>query len=243
VHALDPAEGMVAQAKRLTSDHKITIRQGRAEDLSFLPDRSVDMVVAGQAAHWFRYDQVWPELSRVVRQGGTLAFWGYKDHVLVGRPQTSSVFDKFTYGEGDVRPGMESLARFWEDPGRTILRDSLRAIVPPESEWHEVKRIAWDPDRTTAGVADAPEEALWLRKTMKLGELEGYVRTYSSFNNWQLANPDVASRADGGDGDVADYLFDEVVGSVDEWKAAGDAWRDIKVDAAWGTVILMARRR
>ena len=56
-----------------------SFRKAYAENLSFLENESVDLVVAGQAAHWFDYPRLWPEMKRVVKKGGTLAFWGYKD--------------------------------------------------------------------------------------------------------------------------------------------------------------------
>ncbi|KAK3352684.1 methyltransferase-like protein [Lasiosphaeria hispida] len=245
VIALDPSAGMVEQARKLTSDPKVSARQGKAEDLSFLPDGSVDCAVAGQAAHWFDFSQAWPELARVVKHGGTLAFWGYKDHIIVGRPETTPIYQRFVYGSAEPRPGVESLARFWELPGRDILRESYRSIVPPEEDWEGVTRIAWDPDRGKGydGVSGAPEEALWQRKTLKLGELEGYVRTFSAFHGWQGAYPEKKSRAEGGDGDVVDLMFDEVVAAAPEWKALGDNWREVEVDVVWGTVLLMATRR
>ncbi|RKU46246.1 hypothetical protein DL546_005643 [Coniochaeta pulveracea] len=246
--ALDPSQGMVAQAQKLTPTElssKITTEVGTAEDLKpFLPDASVDCVVSGQAAHWFDYTRAWPELARVVRSGGTLAFWGYKDHVIVGAgSKVAEIFHKYTYGEGEPCPGMESLARFWELPGRDILRDSYKVIEPPQTEWTDVRRIVWDPDRKTGELGQPDEEAMWQRKKLKLGELEGYVRTYSSFKNWQEAYPDVKSRAEGGEGDVVDKMFEEVVEAIPEWKAQGEKWRDVEVDVAWGTVILLARRK
>lgn len=243
VVALDPSTNMVEQAKKLTSDPRIDVRQGTAEDLSFLENSSVDCVVAGQAAHWFNFSKAWPELARVVRRGGTLAFWGYKDHVIAGQPQTSAIYDRFVYGQTEPVPGVDSLARFWELPGRDILRDSYRSVVPPETDWQNVVRIAWDPDRVTGDLSDAPEEALWQRKTLKLGELEGYVKTFSAFHGWQAAHPERKGRADGGEGDVVDLMFEEVVDAVPAWKAKGDGWRDVEVDVVWGTVILMAKRR
>lgn len=234
---------MVEQAKKLTSEPNVIIRQGKAEDLSFLPDNSVDCVVAGQAAHWFDYAKVWPELARVVKQGGTLAFWGYKDHFIVGYPATTPIYDKFVYGSSDPVPGIESMARFWELPGREILRQSYRAVVPPDEDWEDVARVAWDPDRTRKDINDAPEEALWQRKMLKLGELEGYVRTFSAFHGWQNAHPDKKSRANGGEGDIVDLMFDQIVDAVPEWREPGDRWREIEVDVVWGTVTLMARRR
>ncbi|KAK1773928.1 S-adenosyl-L-methionine-dependent methyltransferase [Copromyces sp. CBS 386.78] len=244
VTALDPSAGMVEQAHKLSADNsKITVKQGGAEDLSFLADNAVDCVVAGQAAHWFDYSKVWPALARVVKRGGTLAFWGYKDHIIVGQPETTPIFDKFIYGETEPVPGVESMMRFWEQPGRNILRESYQEVVPPETEWEHIVRIAWDPDRVTGDISEAPEEATWLRRRLKLGELEGYLRTFSAFSGWRSAHPDMKSRADGGDGDIVDWMFDEVVAAVPEWKAAGGRWAEIEVDAIWGTILLMAKRR
>jgi hypothetical protein len=37
-------------------------------------DEGVDLVIAGQAAHWFDYPKVWREFTQHVRPGGTVAF-------------------------------------------------------------------------------------------------------------------------------------------------------------------------
>jgi len=244
VIALDPSSGMVEQARKLTSDSKITIRHGAAEDLSFLDNGSVDCLVAGQAAHWFDYSRAWPEFARVVKKGGTLAFWGYKDHVIVGYPQTTPIYNRFVYEHEEPVPGIESMARFWELPGRDILRESYRTINLPKTDWEGEIRIAWDPDREGGGdIGDAPEDALWQRKSLKLGELKGYVRTFSAFHGWQRAYPDKKSRDSGGDGDIVDLMFDDLVAAVPSWASTGERWREIGVDVVWGTVIIMAKRR
>ncbi|WYZ45989.1 hypothetical protein EsH8_IX_000214 [Colletotrichum jinshuiense] len=246
VLAIDPSAGMVKQATESTQDQKITFRQASSEDLSFIADKSVDLVVAGQAAHWFNYAKVWPELARVVKSGGTLAFWGYKDNIIVGYPEANVVFDHFCYGEGEAAPGtgVETMEQYWENPGRQILRDNLEAVVPPASEWEKVKRIVYDPDRKTSQVgADVAPEAAWQRKKLKLGEFEGYVHTFSAYRGWRDAHPEVKSRAEGGSGDIADLLFDRLLETVPEWKAKGDKWRDVEVEAIWGTTIILAKRK
>jgi hypothetical protein len=232
---------MVKQAADMTNDKHITFRQGSAENLSFVEDESADMVTIGQAAHWFDYSKTWPELERVVKRGGSLVIWGYKDNIIVGHPGVNRIFNEAVYGEKDFVPGMESLNRFWEQPGRSILRDMLRAIRPPDAQWVEVVRDAYEPDDISA-MEDADLDKAWLRKQLKLGEFEGYVRTYSSYQGWRDAHPDVRSRAEGGAGDVIDVMFDKMLEEVPEWKAKGDGWRDVEVDAIWATVVIMARR-
>ncbi|KAI2621449.1 S-adenosyl-L-methionine-dependent methyltransferase [Hypomontagnella submonticulosa] len=237
VIAIDPSAGMIAQAQQTTTDPEITFRQGGAEDLSFLSDGAVDMAVAGQAAHWFDYDKVWPNLARVVRPGGTVAFWGYKDNVLLGAEQATKIMEQFVYGFGEVAPGIEGMGPYWEQPGRNILRDLLRSVQPPDTDWTEITRLEHEPGE------DGTEEARWLTKKMKLGEVEGYLKTFSCYNGWKEAYPEIKSRADGGDGDILDTMWDRMVDAVPEWKAMGDRWREAEVVNDWGTYILMARRR
>lgn len=237
ITAIDPSAGMVKQAKHMTSDPKIMFRQAAAEDLGFVEDASVDLVVAGQAAHWFDYSKVWLNLARVVKPGGTMAFWGYKDNVLLGYEQATQVMEHFVYGFGDVAPGVEGMGKYWEQPGRNKLRDLLRSVVPPEDDWKEVERLEHEPG------ADGEEKVVWLRNGMKLGEVEAYTRTFSCFSGWQEAYPERKSRAEGGDGDVVDVMWDRMIEAVPEWKALGENWRDAEIVSDWGTYILMAKRR
>jgi len=45
-----------------------------------MPDRSVDVVVVGQAFHWFDHDAALPEIARVLRPGGVLALtWNQRN--------------------------------------------------------------------------------------------------------------------------------------------------------------------
>lgn len=237
VIAIDPSAGMIAQAQQTTTDSDITFRQGGAEDLDFLPDGSVDMAVAGQAAHWFDYGKVWPNLARVVRPGGTVAFWGYKDNVLLGAEQATHIMEQFVYGFGEVAPGMEEMGPYWEQPGRNILRDLLRSVRPPEDDWTDFTKSEHEPGE------EGPEDACWLKKKMKLGEMEGYLKTFSCYNAWKEAHPQAKSREDGGDGDILDIMWDRMIDAVPEWKALGERWREAEVMNDWGTYILMARRR
>ncbi|KAH7031550.1 methyltransferase-like protein [Microdochium trichocladiopsis] len=246
VLATDPSAGMVKQAQSTTAQENsnITFAQGSAEDLSLVgEDGSVDMAVAGQAAHWFDYARVWPNLARVVGRGGTVALWGYKDNVLVGKEQATRIMERYIYDFGEVANvqggwSVEGMGRFWEQPGRNILRDLLRSVKPPPEDWEAVTRLEHEP-----GAEGDPDEAAWQRKTMKLGEVEGYTRTFSCFTGWAEAYADRKARKDGGEGDIIDVMWDEMVASVPEWKAMGDRWREAEVESDWGTYIIMARRR
>jgi SAM-dependent methyltransferase len=77
VVAVEPAAGMLAQlAGRLPS---IPALEGTAEAIP-LPDGDVDVVTAGQAAHWFDPAPAAAELRRVLRPGGAVTFvWNMRD--------------------------------------------------------------------------------------------------------------------------------------------------------------------
>ena len=98
VTGVDPSSKMLDAAKEKLPQEKresVNYVHSSAEELSFLPDNSVDMVAAGayriasyrrrdilrlfyavaQSCHWFEYPKVWREVSRVLKPLGTVAFW------------------------------------------------------------------------------------------------------------------------------------------------------------------------
>jgi ubiquinone/menaquinone biosynthesis C-methylase UbiE len=77
VHATDPDAAMLAVLQRHLPDVPTSV--SGAEEIP-LPDRSVDVVVAGQAFHWFDHERALPEIARVLRPGGYLALaWNLRD--------------------------------------------------------------------------------------------------------------------------------------------------------------------
>ncbi len=73
VYATDPSAAQLAQAR---PHPRISYRRGREGD-SGLPDDSVDLVTAAQAAHWFDLPAFYREAERVLRSGGVIAVWCY----------------------------------------------------------------------------------------------------------------------------------------------------------------------
>lgn len=230
----DPSAAMITQARSTSSEYpNVEFKQGNAEDLSDIKDGSLDMVVAGQAAHWFDYSKVWPELSKKVRRGGTLAWWGYKDNYFVDYPTATKILDHYCYGPDTMGP-------YWEQPGRNILRELYKDIVPPEQDWEDVRRIEYQPKTEGKGSGDG--EVL-MQKKLKLGEMEGYTRTFSSFHTWAHEHPEQKPRKDGGEGDIVDEMFDKMLEAEPDWRAKGENWRDFEVENEWGSVILLARKK
>lgn len=107
VIGVDPSKGMIDSAKTadpsafLSSSSPphsfadVEYRVGSAESLDWLEDESVDLVAAGQAAHWFDHGKTYKELHRILKPGGTVAYWGYSYLFLPDYPEASSKFLEF----------------------------------------------------------------------------------------------------------------------------------------------------
>ncbi|ETW75244.1 hypothetical protein HETIRDRAFT_241537, partial [Heterobasidion irregulare TC 32-1] len=112
--------------------------QAPAEDLSFLKDASVDLLIAAQAAHWFDWNKMWPEAARVLRKGGSVAFWGYSEFRLPHYPSLTPLISTFTQGPDPA----SSLGPHWQQPGRAILDNHFRDVPVPTAVLPD-KFTAW----------------------------------------------------------------------------------------------------
>jgi trans-aconitate 3-methyltransferase len=232
----DPSEGMIKQAKSATKKDdypNIDYVQTSAESLPHLADQSVDMVVSGQAAHWFDYPKFFNEMKRIVRPGGTLAFWGYTDHIFRGYPKASNLLHEMSYGMSK-----DLLGSYWQQPGRSIIQNYLRDAEPPQGEW-EVNRREYDP---TVRRPPSQVDGFVMDRRMTVAMNMEYVRTWSSYHGWQETHPGRKAKSAGGDGDVVDEVFEEMKDAEPAWESQGD-WRDKEVDIEWGTALVLARKK
>jgi len=103
--------------------------EGSAERMDRVQSESVDMVVAGQSAHFFKYPEAWEEIDRVLCPGGTVAFWSYPTLMLPESQPFKRSNDKllqFILGPTDQR-----LGPFWEQPANEILWSHYTKLPPP----------------------------------------------------------------------------------------------------------------
>jgi len=252
----DASDVMLATARELTPSSEyvgVEYRTAAAEDLPFLADGEVDMAVAAQAAHWFDQPRWWAEMRRVVRKGGTVAAWGYRDFLFPKHPRASQILRAYAYDSHRLGP-------YWSQPGRNILECRLNAIRPPPKDWEDVLRWEHEPKFEVEADKEA-EEAVrkpvtgddgeegfgklvkeqdgLMRRTMKMGDLENYLRTWSSYHAWREKHPEAKSIADGGGGDI----LDEMMAKMCEAEGWGDDWKEVQVDVAWGHGVILARRK
>jgi SAM-dependent methyltransferase len=74
VIATEPSAAQLAEA--MPHAHVVYLRS--AELLPGVPEGTVDLVTAAQAAHWFDRPKFYAEVGRVLRPGGVVALWTYE---------------------------------------------------------------------------------------------------------------------------------------------------------------------
>ncbi|KAJ6581551.1 hypothetical protein B0H19DRAFT_511905 [Mycena capillaripes] len=237
VTGVDPSPKMIEQATAFAASlgargQALKFVQGPAEKLAFLDDASVDMVVAAQAAHWFDWTQLWPELGRVLRYGGTAAFWVYSEFRLPQYPHLTPLITEYAQGTD----AQTSIGPHWED-GRRILNNHLLDIAPPPSGWADAKRVFF----TGEYYPDLPPPQIEpiMRKTMTWGGagLHGYLRTFSALHRFHETFPEDLQRADG---DIATrFLRSLMEGAQVPLGVEGEAQ---EVEVEWPLALFIARK-
>ena len=130
VVATDPSEPMLHRlAERVPGAASAC---GTAEQIP-ARSRSADVVVAGQAFHWFDLERALPEIARVLRPGGEIALaWNLRDEripwvkrlgALIGTPDqqndpTNALLGSHLFGYVE-----SATFRFWQPLDRDRLRD------------------------------------------------------------------------------------------------------------------------
>ncbi|MFC7496851.1 MULTISPECIES: class I SAM-dependent methyltransferase [unclassified Nocardioides] len=132
VHATDPDDAMLSRLRKRLPDVPTSVAS--AEELP-AADASYDVVVAGQAFHWFDPERALPEIARVLKPGGRLALvWNERDEripwvkrlgAIIGSAErgtdpTETIADSGHFGEVE----RESF-KHWQ----VIDRDSVQDLV------------------------------------------------------------------------------------------------------------------
>ncbi|MFL5318608.1 MAG: class I SAM-dependent methyltransferase [Myxococcaceae bacterium] len=101
VLGLDPAEPMLEQARALSVGLPAEYRVGRAEETG-VPDRSFDLVTAGQCWHWFDRARAAAEAMRLLVPGGSLVIAHMDWLSLPGNcvELTEALFEELAGGNG-----------------------------------------------------------------------------------------------------------------------------------------------
>ncbi|WP_297009392.1 class I SAM-dependent methyltransferase [uncultured Corynebacterium sp.] len=119
VVGFDPSESQIAAAEPHPN-----IRYGVASAESLpLPDSSVDLVTAAQAAHWFNLPEFYAEARRIAAPGAVIALVSY-GVLRIADADLQERFGRFYYDE---------IGPFW-DPERRYVDEGYRTLEFPFEE-------------------------------------------------------------------------------------------------------------
>ncbi len=153
VFATEPDEAMLAVLRERVPE--VSAKVATAEDIP-ANDRSVDVVVAAQAFHWFDHVVALPEIARVLKPGGHVALvWNFFDQRIpwvrrlvnvVGEQASSTHVSSDALDAHELfEPVERTTFAFWQD----VTRDTLVDIVASRSY------IATLPDAEREATLDA----------------------------------------------------------------------------------------
>ncbi|KDQ53965.1 hypothetical protein JAAARDRAFT_136509 [Jaapia argillacea MUCL 33604] len=234
---VDPSAKMLDEAREATKQlglsNEFKYIQSSAEDLSFLEDGSVDLIVTAQAGHWFDWGKLWPEAARVLRPGGSVMFWNYSEFRLTSYPSLTPLITAYAQGT-DLK---SSLGPYWQQPGRSILANHLLDI-PKATDVVPDKFTDWQHIFFTGShYPDLPNPLpVIMRKKMTWNDLLTYLRSWSSLHTFHEKYPEDLKREDG---DIA----------VRFWKSLQEGARgesrgieEDQIELEWPLALIMVRR-
>jgi len=235
VIGIDPSPVMLDKARASITETKFQFIQGSAEDLSqttTLQAESVDLITAAQSAHWFDWSKVWPQTHRVLRRGGTAAFWVYAEFRLSNYPALTPLITEYAQGSNFHT----SLGPHFQRPGRTILERHLVDVPEPSSilkgdGLERLHRAFFCGDDIPSFIPqNASTHPIIMRKEMTWRDLLAYFRTWSSLHTFHERFPEDKTSTE----DARFLEADLAVGSAgaDDDIRGGDIairfWKDLR---------------
>ncbi|KAG1796064.1 S-adenosyl-L-methionine-dependent methyltransferase [Suillus plorans] len=230
---IEVAQGTLKNTPESTGQYEYI--QASAENLTFLEDSSVDLVISAQACHWFDWNKIWPEVARVLRKNGSVAFWGYSQLRLTRYPSLTPIINAYVEGTDPLN----SIGSYWEQPGRAILDNHL-IEVPDANEvvpgaFSDFSRVFFTGDYYPS--LPSPRSVI-MRKKMTWDDLLSYLNTWSALHTFRQHNP--ADR-ENPRGDVAVRFWKDLKEGAEREDGRAVEGHD-EVDIEWPVAVVMATR-
>ncbi|KAG1804037.1 S-adenosyl-L-methionine-dependent methyltransferase [Suillus subaureus] len=240
VTGVDPSSKMIEVAQgtleeKSSSTGQLKYVHGSAENLSFLEDSSVDLIISAQASHWFNWNKIWPEVARVLRKNGSAAFWGYSKLRFTRYPSLTQQVDAYVEG---IDP-LNSLGPYWEQPGRSILDNHLldvsegNEVVP--GAFSDFERVFFTGDHYPS--LPSPHSVI-MHKKMTWDDLLSYLNTWSALHTFRQHNP---TDAENPRGNVAVRLWKDLMEGAEREDGRAVGGQD-EVDIEWPLAMIMVKR-
>ncbi|KAL3233492.1 Trans-aconitate 3-methyltransferase [Nakaseomyces bracarensis] len=204
-----------------TSYENVRFQQSSYEDFSFLEGQKCDMITCVEAVHWFDIEKFQQVSFDSLSESGTLAIWGYIDGVLTDYPQLDNYFQDLTYGPTKMGP-------YWEQPGKTILKNKYKDVHIDTKLFKEVSRHTLTPDMIRSPDFRIDSEPLPIVTKMPLQGYMDYIRTWSGYHTWKQENSDKP--------DIVEETLNYVLENTDISDPAQE------VNVAWNSFYIFARK-
>ncbi|KXN70755.1 S-adenosyl-L-methionine-dependent methyltransferase, partial [Conidiobolus coronatus NRRL 28638] len=164
-----------------------------------VPDASLDLLVIGEAIHYFPIPEFWAEVKRIVKPGGTLGFWGYTNNICVEYPVITDLIWEFT---------METLGPYW-DKGKENMDELLQSHVDnlpfenvegrvffahPKIEYNS-KVQSFTQNNQNFVTSSIPDSG-FVKPIQSLGQLSNYLKTWHGYHKYLKNNPNSENPVD-----------------------------------------------
>ncbi|KAI5951944.1 hypothetical protein KGF54_005019 [Candida jiufengensis] len=183
----------------ISDTNRINFKVGSVEEFvnnqqSGIEPNSVDLITAAQCIHWFEdYDSFFENSSKLLKKGGTLAYFYYIDPMIIDfqGPSNSNNKDemldkvyklylKYAYDDPNL------IGPHWEQPGRNILKhycEEVNSHIPKDIyDDIEIKTFT----TTVSSKLPSDDTDLDMKKlNISIKEYLGYFETYSGFHNYK----------------------------------------------------------
>jgi SAM-dependent methyltransferase len=170
VIGVDPNESMLARAKAAGGNY----RKGECASTG-LEDRSVDLVVGGQAFHWFDLPAAFREFSRILKPGGwCAAFWNVRS---IGEPfqdEYEAILRRHSSDYAQVGAHDDAVGKIRT---RAEIRDARESAFPNRQslDFDGLLGRAWSSSYVVHGVKDKSAFDGELRRAFDLHKRKGFV--------------------------------------------------------------------
>ncbi|KAK6460908.1 S-adenosyl-L-methionine-dependent methyltransferase [Scheffersomyces coipomensis] len=238
VYGIDPSQAMIKQCnEKKPSSDQIQFEIGYAEAYpGIIAPNSIDLITGAECCHWVDHPKFFKESARVLKKGGTLAYWFYKDPVFVGFPKANEIYTNYTYNSSlELNPEDKFeryMGPYYQQPGHDYLRTLLKEIEVPQDLFtdvlrHEyiIERDGYPTDFKKGGDDYTP---LFIHKRITLKWFLNYVKSWSAYHSWMKDHGDKYN--------IAERF-------VDELKLELGWTDDTELDVVWDTVYTFARKR
>ncbi|GEQ66944.1 hypothetical protein JCM33374_g607 [Metschnikowia sp. JCM 33374] len=160
----------------------------------FIAESSVDVITVAEACHWMDHPKFFAECARVLKRGGTLAYWFYLDPVFVNNIKATEIHRKYSWDSSIETEGSDYekyFGRFFEQPGHDLYGDAMSKVSPPDELFGNVIRHYYHPYEH-----DHNYTTLFIEKKLTLKTYRDLARSWSGYHNWKKQYPDRPDAAD-----------------------------------------------